>query len=278
MPEPGLSRPCPCFSDRHPRKTARIRLAYKAYLVYSGPRTFDIRTKRDTACTHPSTENINASPCCNFCLSSHLQRPRARLSLLVAVCPPGASEIGFVLWASGPWQMESNRLHPPVHVYLSISLRTPSPSGSRHCNCAPACRACSNFPAGRFWSISILHVGPDQPDPRPNPSPTPNPMRVPYRQGQKRCFFQNRRTKNTTTGRAFGACPFCIYSYPLVSMFLSFIFSPILRCAILGVQQCLFSFFSRLETPESTFRVSRNVTVDQTRCCSSSDLVSINPR
>ena len=29
--------------------------------------------------------------------------------------------------------------------------------------------------AGRVWSISTLHVGPDQPDPRPNPNLNPNP-------------------------------------------------------------------------------------------------------
>ena len=28
--------------------------------------------------------------------------------------------------------------------------------------------------AGRVWSISTLHVGPDQPDPRPIPHPNPN--------------------------------------------------------------------------------------------------------
>ena len=186
-----------------------------------------------------------------------------------------------MFWASGPWQMESNRSYPPVHVYLSISLRTPSPSGFPPALSLPLLDGqASIFPPivfGQFQSCTSA-----QTSPTPDLTPVQHPTLCGFHIGRDNSvapqrllvffFFQNRRTKKTTTGRAFGACLFCIYSYLLVSMFLSFFFHTY------SDVPCLFSFFSRLETPESTFRVSRNVPVDRTRCCSGSDLVSINPR
>ena len=100
-------------------------------------------------------------------------------------------------------------------------------AASRHPSMAPrnAGRVRNEFPAGCLWSISTMHVGPDQPDPRPNPNPNlnPNPLggsKLALWQGQPRgsphvlvaSTKKSGRPKGhprpirPTTGRKFFAC------------------------------------------------------------------------
>ena len=57
---------------------------------------------------------------------------------------------------------------------MGLTQTTPEPCGSTLGLPLCAGAACIHC-AGRVWSISTLHVGPDQPDPRPNPNANPNP-------------------------------------------------------------------------------------------------------